>query len=89
MNFDGSVDHTIDGLVDNDGGLGFLHDFVDLVALGADEEGNHALWDENDDTEGLGFDFFELLVDVGQKELAALVLFLHFFVINLNNRVGT
>ena len=37
LNFDSSVDHFVDGLVDDDGSVGLLHDFVDLVAAGADE----------------------------------------------------
>ena len=46
MYFGSSIGHSVDGLVDDDGGVGFLHDFVDLVALGADEEGDHSFGDE-------------------------------------------
>ena len=49
LNFNSAVGHPIDGLVDNDGGVRLSHDFVDLIALGADEEGDHALWDKNYD----------------------------------------
>lgn len=44
-----AVDHAVDGLIDHDDGMGLLHYFVDLVSLGPDEEGDHALGDEDDD----------------------------------------
>ena len=44
LNFDSPICHTIDGLIDHDGGMWLSHDLVDLVALGADEERDHALW---------------------------------------------
>lgn len=64
LNFDGPVDHFVDGLVNHDGGMRFLHDFVDLVAAGSDKEGNHTFGYENDNRKRLLFDFFEDLVDV-------------------------
>lgn len=36
LNFDSTIGHFVDGLIDNDCGVGFSHDFVDLVAFGAD-----------------------------------------------------
>ena len=83
MYFDCAVNHAVDGLVDYDGGMGLFHDFIDLVALGADEQRDHALRYENDDGESFVFYFFELLVDIVEQKFGALVLFLHFFVIYL------
>ena len=65
-----------------------LHYFVDLVALGADQQRHHALGHEDDDREGFGFDFFEFLVDVVEDELGALELLLHLPVINLHIRAS-
>lgn len=84
LNFDCSISHPVDGLVDNYSGMRLSHDFVDLVALGADEEGDHALRDKNDNGKWLPLDFFEDLVDIREEQPAALVFLLHLFVINLS-----
>ena len=83
LNFNSSVDHSVNGLVDDNGGSRLFHDFVDLVALGADEEGDHALGYEDDDGKGFGLDFFEFLVDIIEQKLSTLKLLLHLSVINL------
>ena len=89
MNFDSSINHSIDGLVDNNGGMRLLHYFVNLVAFGADQKRDHTFWDENDDGEGLFFYLFKFLIDVCEKKLTALKLLLHLFVIYLSQIVGT
>lgn len=64
LNFDCAISHSVDGLVDDDSCMRLSHDFIDLVAFGADEEGDHALRDKNDDGKGLPLNFFEDLVDI-------------------------
>ena len=44
--FGSSIGHSVDGLVDDNSGVRLLHNFVDLMALGTDEEGDHSLRDE-------------------------------------------
>ena len=83
LDFDCPVDHSADGLVNNDGGMRVLHDLVYLVTLGANEQGDHSFRDEDNDGEGLGLDFFEFLVDIVEEELTTLKFLLHLSVINL------
>ena len=64
LDFDCSVGHPVDGLVDDDGSVRLFHYLVDLVAAGSDKEGNHTFGYENDNRKRLLFDFFEDLVDV-------------------------
>ena len=35
--FGSAVSHSVDGLIDDYGGVTLLHDFVDLVTLGTDQ----------------------------------------------------
>ena len=49
LNFDCAVSHSIDGLINDNGGMWLAHDFVDLVAFCSYEEGDHALRDKNYD----------------------------------------
>ena len=83
LDFNSAICHSVNGLIDYNGGVRLSHDFVDLVALGADEEGDHALGDEDDDGEGFAPDFLEDLVDVIEKAATALVLFVHVSVVDL------
>jgi hypothetical protein len=89
LNLGSSINHTINGLVDDNRGMRLLHYFVNLVAFGTDKQGHHTFWDENDDGERLFFYFFKFLIDVCQKKLTALKLLLHLFVIYLSKIVGT
>ena len=84
LNFDSPICHTIDGLIDHDGGMWLSHDLVDLVALGADEERDHALWDENDYGKGFPSHFLEDLVDVAEETSATLILSVHVPIVNLS-----
>lgn len=84
MDFGCAVGHPVYRLVDHDCSMRLFHDFVYLVAFGADEQRDHAFGDEDDDREGLFFVFFEDLVNFGKHGFGALVLFFHFNVINLN-----
>lgn len=83
LNFDSTIGHFVNGLINDDGGVRFFHDFVDLISSGADEERNHAFRYKNDDGEGFSFNFFKHLVDVTEKSFTALVLALHVFIIDL------
>lgn len=64
LDFDCSVGHPVDGLVDDDGSVRLFHYLVDLVAAGSDQQGNHAFGNENNDGKCFALDFFENLVDV-------------------------
>jgi hypothetical protein len=85
LNFGSAVGHAVDGLVDDDGGVRLLHDLVDLVALGADQQRHHPLGHENDHRKGLLLRLLEGLVDVAQHGLRALVLLLHLHVVHLTS----
>ena len=89
LNFDGSIDHFVDGLVDNDGCVRLFHYFVDLVATGTDEEGDHALRDENDDGKRLPFDFFEDLINIAKQSSTTLIFMFHVSIKNLLYFNGT
>jgi hypothetical protein len=65
--------------------LRFAHDLVDLVALGADEQGDHAFWYKDDDTKLLSLDLLKHLVDVSKEDTGTLVFFFHLFIIDLKN----
>lgn len=89
LNFYCPVGHFVDGLVHHDGRVRLPHDFIYLVPLGADQQGDHALRYEYYDGEVLASNFLEHLVDVGKQGPAALVLALHFLIINLRKKVTT
>ena len=83
LNFHSSISHFVYRLIHNYGGMRLAHYFIYLVAFCTYEERDHALWDKNDDRKILSTYFLKDLVDVCEKDLTALVLLLHFFIINL------
>lgn len=83
LNLDCPVSHSIDGLVNDYGGMGLSHDFVYLVALGANKKGDHAFWDEYYDGERFPPYFLKDLIDVTEETSATLVLTVHFSIVDL------
>ncbi len=89
LNFSSAVSHAVDGLVDHDSSVALLHDLVDLMSLGANEERDHAFRDEDDNGEGLLLALLEGSVDISQHSLGALILLLHLDVEHLRDALGT
>lgn len=83
LNFNSSIGHFIDGLIDDDGCVRLSHNFVDLVAFGAYQERDHSFWDKNDDRKWLPSDLFKDLIDITEEDSTALVFLFHFFIVNL------
>lgn len=85
LNLHSAICHSVYGLVYDDRSSRLSHYFIDLVSLGADEEGDHSLGNKNDYGEVFSPDFFKDLVNVREQSLAAEVLLVHFFVIDLDS----
>lgn len=84
LNFNCAISHLVDGLIDNDRSMRLSHNLVDLVALGADKERDHALRDKDNDGKGLSPNLFENLVNIIEENSATLIFFFHFFIVNLD-----
>lgn len=82
--FSSSISHFVDRLIDYNFGVGLAHDFVNLVALGPDEEGNHTFRHKNDNRKLLLFNRFIDLINIIKQSLGALILLLHLYIVNLD-----
>jgi len=85
LNFNSTVGHFINGLVDHNRSMRLSHYLVNLIAFGADQKRNHPLRHKYYYREVLPSNFLENVVNVGKKASAALILLLHLLVINLQS----
>ncbi len=83
MNFGGSVGHFVNRLVDNDFGVTFPHDFVDLMSFRSDEQRNHSFGNENYNRKLLFFNCFKHLINIMKKTFGAMILLFHLMIKNL------
>lgn len=80
LNFGCSIGHFIDGLVDDYLGVGFPHDFINLVAFSSDKQGNHSLRHKNDNRKLLLFNRFIDLIHIIEEPLGTVILLVHIIV---------
>lgn len=89
LDLNSTIGHAVDGLVNHDGSVRLLHDFVYLMPFGSNEKGHHSLRHEDDNAEALVLELLELLMNFSEEQLGTLVLAVHLPIIDLASVVRT
>ncbi len=83
LNFNGSVSHSVNWLINHYCCMGLTHYLIYLVALRPDKQGDHAFRDKNNNRKIFSSNTFEYLINIRKQHLATLILLFHLFIKNL------